>query len=178
MNVKRYSLGVAQTEVVTTEFSCTSSTVYISGSQTVQCADHCLREGFSGDQEIPSPISVWRNRPTRGEAAIVDVSVPHTIRLSYAHTNTHTHDTHTHTRHTHTHTHTHTHRRTNPCPTLLGWSRFIRTGEGSNPLIHSFIHSISMPSAGIETAIPAIERPQTYALNSMASGIGHNIVFG
>jgi hypothetical protein len=29
-----------------------------------------------------------------------------------------------------------------------------------------------MPSAGFETAIPAIERPQTYALDRAATGIG------
>jgi len=29
-----------------------------------------------------------------------------------------------------------------------------------------------MPSAGFETAIPAIEQPQTYALDRTATGIG------
>jgi hypothetical protein len=62
-----------------------------------------------------------------------------------------------------------------PCPSLLGWPKCIGTGEGLNPLINSFnIHA----SAGFEPAIPSIERPQTYALDSMASGIGHDIVFG
>jgi hypothetical protein len=31
-----------------------------------------------------------------------------------------------------------------------------------------------MPSAGFELAIPAIKRPQTYALDSAATGIGRN----
>jgi hypothetical protein len=30
-----------------------------------------------------------------------------------------------------------------------------------------------MPSAGFKTAIPAFEKPQTYALDRTATGIGH-----
>ena len=33
-----------------------------------------------------------------------------------------------------------------------------------------------MPSAEFEPAIPAIERPQTYALHHAATGIGHRTV--
>jgi hypothetical protein len=32
-----------------------------------------------------------------------------------------------------------------------------------------------MPSAGFEPAIPAAKRPQTYALDRAATGIGHDI---
>jgi hypothetical protein len=34
-----------------------------------------------------------------------------------------------------------------------------------------------MTSAGFETANPAIERPQTYALKRIATGIGNTIYF-
>ena len=44
-------------------------------------------------------------------------------------------------------------------------------------LDHTLTHTrpTSMPSAGFETAIPAIQRPQTHALKSMATGIGSKI---
>ena len=32
-----------------------------------------------------------------------------------------------------------------------------------------------MPSAGFEPAIPAMERPQTYALDRMDKGIGYTL---
>ena len=35
----------------------------------------------------------------------------------------------------------------------------------------------SMPQAGFETAIPAIERPQTNALNRAATGIGTSMFY-
>jgi hypothetical protein len=34
-----------------------------------------------------------------------------------------------------------------------------------------------MPPAGFEPEIPTIKRPQTYALNGMATGTGHCIVW-
>jgi hypothetical protein len=85
-------------------------------------------------------LFLWRNRPTRAWAAIVEVSVPHRI-------------THTHTAEllwtrdqlvveaanyaTNT-------REKYPYPSLLGCHNCIETAEGSNSLFHSFsIHALT-----------------------------------
>ena len=61
-------------------------------------------------------------------------------------------------------THTHTH--TGMTPLTEGSAcrrdRYLQTQEDT-----------PMPSAGLETAIPAIERPQTYTLDSTATGTGN-----
>jgi hypothetical protein len=41
---------------------------------------------------------------------------------------------------------------------------------------HKHKRQTSMPRAGFETTIPATERPQTYALDRVATGIGRKII--
>jgi len=67
-----------------------------------------------------------------------------------------------HTRsHTHTHTHTHT-------------QEFRRRGIGQSrrTLPAQQTTFTSMPAAGLETVIPVVERPQTYASDRAATGTG------
>ena len=91
------------------------------------------------------------------------------------HTHTHTElDTHTHTqidrhthriRHTHTHTirHTHTTRNAHTRVSARHRSRYLHETKQHK-------RRTSMPSVGFETAISAIKRPQTYALDSTVRG--------
>jgi hypothetical protein len=67
--------------------------------------------------------------------------------------------------HTHTHTHTHTVR--------VPWTNDQPVAEASTITTHN-IHKrkTSMPSAGFEPINPASGWPQTYPLDSAATGIG------
>jgi hypothetical protein len=84
---------------------------------------------------------------------IVHVSRSHTIR----HTNTNTN--------TNTHTHTHTLR-------LFWTSDRLVTGNATYTTQNKHRIRTSMPSAGYEFSIPAIERPHDYALDLTATRIG------
>ena len=68
---------------------------------------------------------------------------------------------------THTHTHTHTH------PFGLPWTNEQPVAEAATCTTHKKYKSrTSMPSAGFEPTTPVIDRPQIYALDSTATGIG------
>jgi hypothetical protein len=68
--------------------------------------------------------------------------------------------------HTHTHTHTHT--------VWLLWTRNRPVAENSDETQHS--RETFMPQGIFEPAIPASERLHSYALDSAATGIGHNVI--
>jgi len=73
-------------------------------------------------------------------------------------------DTHTHTQN---YTHTHIH------PVVLLWRSDEHVAVAATYTTHNkHKRRTPMPSAGLESAIPAIERPQIYALDRMATGIG------
>jgi hypothetical protein len=78
--------------------------------------------------------------------------------LTHPYTHTHTH-THARTRaRTHTHTHPHTAGST-PGPVISSSRRVLPTTRHTANWTRT-----SMPAAGYETTVPAIERPQTSAL--------------
>jgi hypothetical protein len=115
----------------------------------------------------------------------------------YTHTHIHTHtDTHTNT-HTQTHTHTHTHTHKN---TQTHTQPHLQTHTHTQTDTHKHTHIVgllstsdqpvaqtaictthnkhhkptSMPSAGYEPAIAAIELPQIYASDVTSTAIGDN----
>ena len=49
-----------------------------------------------------------------------------------------------------------------------------RTFASDQLVAEAAIYTTPMPSAGFEPANAAIERPQAYALDRTATGIGHN----
>jgi hypothetical protein len=69
----------------------------------------------------------------------------------------------------HTHTHTHTHPVGLPC---INDQPVAQTSTCTTHNKHN--RQTSMPAAGFEPGIPTDERPQTYALDCTATGIGHD----
>ena len=69
--------------------------------------------------------------------------------------------------HAHTHTHTHTY-----SIGLLWTSDKLLSEAASCQKHYKHKRRTSMPSAGFEFLIPAIKRPQTYALDRTATGFG------
>ena len=71
----------------------------------------------------------------------------------------------------HAHTHTRTHRHTHAVRFLSRSDQLV--AEAATDTTHDKHKTqTSMPPAGSEPAIPVIERPQTYALDHIATGAG------
>ena len=88
----------------------------------------------------------------------------YTCTHTYTHTHTHTHTQHTHTHTTHTHAHTHSRPPPNQC-SACRTSRYLHNTQQT-----------SLSAAKFEPAFPAIERPQTYALDLMVTGTGSSML--
>jgi len=100
----------------------------------------------------------------------------HTCTHTYTHIYTHAH-THTHTCthiHTHTHTHIHTHAHTKPVGLLRTSSQLV--AKAATNTTHN--RRTCLPTAGFESAIPAVQRPQTYVIERAATdfGLQRNII--
>jgi hypothetical protein len=109
-------------------------------------------------------LFLWHNSPNRAYATSL-LSFPNVTKL----------DTHTHT-HTNTHTHTHTHTHTNTHTAGLLWKSDQPVAENTTYTTNNKHKGrTSMPSAGLESAIPAIDRLQTHALDRTSTMIGKPI---
>jgi len=84
--------------------------------------------------------------------------------------------THTHTRaraHTRAHTHTHARTRAHARTHTVGLLRTSDQLVTCHYLHNKHKRQTFMPLAGFEPKIPTIKRPQTYALDRTATGIGY-----
>jgi hypothetical protein len=95
----------------------------------------------------------------------------HTHIYTHMHTHIHTH-THTHIyTHTCTHTYKHMHKHTKPVGLLRTSSQLV-TKATTNTTHNKHNRRTCLPTAGFESAIPAVQRPQTYVIERTATDFG------